>query len=40
MMVDPAMIIEYAVPIIVITLSVILGQAFFGTMGVMLAGQP
>ena len=40
MMVDPAMIIEYAVPIIVITLAVILGQAFFGTMGVMLAGQP
>lgn len=39
-MVDPAMIIEYAVPIIVITLAVILGQAFFGTMGVMLAGQP
>lgn len=28
MMVDPAMIIEYAVPIIVITLAVILGQAF------------
>ena len=34
------LIIEYAVPIIVITLAVILGQAFFGTMGVMLAGQP
>lgn len=27
MMVDPAMIVEYAVPIIVITLAVILGQA-------------
>ena len=29
MMVDPAMIVEYAVPIIVITLAVILGQAVF-----------
>lgn len=28
MMVDPAMIIEYAVPIIVITLAVILGHTF------------
>ncbi len=34
MMVDPAMIVEYAVPIIVITLAVILGQAVFGTFGV------
>ena len=29
MMVDPAMIVEYAVPIIVITLAVILGQVRF-----------
>lgn len=40
MMVDPAMIVEYALPILVITLAVILGQAFFGTFGVILAGQP
>lgn len=40
MMVDPLMIIEYAVPIIVITLAVILGQAFFGTLGVTLSGKP
>lgn len=40
MMVDPAMIVEYAVPILIITLTVILGQAFFGTFGVILAGQP
>lgn len=40
MMVDPAMIAEYALPIIVITLIVILGQSFFGTLGVLLAGQP
>ena len=36
MMVDPAMIGEYALPILVITLAVIAGQALFGT----LAGQP
>ena len=40
MMVDPAMIVEYAVPILVITLAVIVGQALFGTLGVLLAGQP
>lgn len=40
MMVDPAMIVEYAVPILIITLTVILGQSFFGTFGVILAGQP
>ena len=40
MMVDPAMIGEYALPILVITLAVIAGQALFGTFGVILAGQP
>jgi len=40
MMVDPAMIVEYALPIIVITLAVILGQSLFGTLGVLLSGQP
>lgn len=40
MMVDPAMIVEYAVPILVITLAVILGQAVFGTFGVVLSGKP
>ena len=40
MMVDPSMIVEYAGPIIVITLAVIGGQALFGTLGVLLAGQP
>ena len=39
MMVDPQMIVEYALPIVVITLTVILGQAFFGTLGVTLAGK-
>ena len=40
MMVDPAMIVEYALPIFVITLAVIVGQACFGTLGVLLSGQP
>lgn len=40
MMVDPTMIWEYAGPIVVITLAVIVGQALFGTLGVLLAGQP
>ncbi len=40
MMVDPQMLVDYAVPIIVITLAVIIGQALFGTLGTLLAGQP
>ena len=40
MMVDPNMIVEYAFPIISITLAVILGQSFFGTFGVILSGKP
>ncbi len=39
MMVDPGMIVEYAVPILVITLAVLLGQSFFGTLGMLLSGQ-
>ena len=40
MMVDPPMLLEYAWPILILTLAVILGQAFFGTVGVLLSGQP
>jgi CPA2 family monovalent cation:H+ antiporter-2 len=40
MMIDPAMLKEYAAPIGVITLTVILGQIVFATTGVALAGQP
>ena len=40
MMVDPSMIVEYALPIAVISLVVILGQTMFGTSGVLLSGQP
>ena len=39
MMVDPAMIAQFAVPIIVITLTVIIGQASFSSLGVLLSGQ-
>lgn len=40
MMVDPGMIVTYAWPIIIITLTVLVGQAVFGSFGVILAGQP
>ena len=40
MMVDPAMIVEYIVPIVTITLAILLGQTIFGTAGVILSGQP
>jgi CPA2 family monovalent cation:H+ antiporter-2 len=33
------MIVEYAVPILVITLTILLGQSIFGSMGVLLSGQ-
>lgn len=39
MMVDPGMIVEYALPILVITLAVLLGQSFFGSLGMLLSGQ-
>ena len=40
MMVDPAMIGQYWLPILIITLTVIVGQSFFATVGVLLSGQP
>lgn len=40
MMVNPAMIVEYIWPIVIITLTVLIGQSVFGTFGVVLAGQP
>src|SRR5574344_1741333 len=39
MIVDPAMIVKYAVPILILTVAVILGQSLFGTFGVLLSGQ-
>lgn len=40
MMVDPAMIATYWMPILVITLAILLGQTILGTGGVVLSGQP
>lgn len=40
MMVDPGMIAQYIWPIVIITLTVLVGQSVFGTLGVVLAGQP
>lgn len=40
MMIDPAMIVENIAPILAITVAILLGQAFFSTGGVILAGQP
>ena len=40
MMVDPAMIAQYWLPIVIITLTVIVGQLVFATTGVLLSGQP
>lgn len=40
MMVDPAVIWHYALPILGLTLLVLVGQSFFGSFGVLLSGQP
>lgn len=40
MMVDPAMIAQYWLPILIITITVIVGQATFATLGTLLSGQP
>ncbi len=40
MMVDPSMIAQHWLPILIITITVILGQSFFATVGVLLSGQP
>lgn len=40
MLVDPAILLSYAVPILVLVLTILVGQAIFGTMGFMLSGQP
>lgn len=39
MLVDPAVLASYAVPIIVIVLTIIIGQVVFGTLGFFLSGQ-
>lgn len=39
MLVDPAIIVQYALPIVALVLTILLGQAVFGTFGFMLGGQ-
>lgn len=39
MLVDPAVLAAYAVPIIIIVLTIIIGQVVFGTLGFFLSGQ-
>lgn len=39
MLVDPAVIVDYAVPICALVLTIIVGQAVFGTLGFFLSGQ-
>lgn len=40
MLVDPAILVEYAWPVIIITVVTIVGKAIFSTMGVLISGQP
>ncbi len=40
MMIEPAMLAKYFGPIILLTLVVLAGQATFGTLGVLISGQP
>lgn len=40
MMIDPALLIQYWLPITIITLVVIIGQILFGSFGTLLSGQP
>lgn len=39
MLIQPALLVEYIVPIIIITIATILGQMIFSTMGMLLSGQ-
>lgn len=39
MLVDPAILVKYALPIVVLVITILVGQAVFGTLGFMLGGQ-
>ena len=39
MLVDPKIIVEYAIPIAVLVLTILLGQSIFGTFGFLIGGQ-
>ncbi|MBQ8046613.1 MAG: cation:proton antiporter [Prevotella sp.] len=40
MLVDPQVLVDYWLPIVVLTLTILLGQSVFGSLGYMLSGQP
>lgn len=40
MLVDPSVLVAYAVPIALLCLTIVVGQCLFGTLGFMLGGQP
>ena len=40
MLVAPAILVQYAIPILVLVLTILIGQAVFGTLGFLLSGQP
>lgn len=40
MLVEPKILVEYAVPIVVLVLTILVGQAVFGSLGFLLGGQP
>ncbi len=40
MLVDPAILVEFAWPVIIITVVTIVGKAIFSTLGVLISGQP
>lgn len=40
MLVDPAVLVEYAWPVLLITLATIVGKSIFSSLGVLLSGQP
>ena len=40
MLVSPEALVQYAIPIIILSLVVIAGQIFFGTSGMLISGQP
>lgn len=40
MLVEPPVLAEYAVPVIVLVLTILVGQSLFGTLGYLLGGQP
>ncbi len=39
MLVDPAILLEYALPIVILVFTILVGQAVFGTLGFLLSGQ-